>query len=1067
MCQTNQLTEENNKLLKELQRVREMNENLLSTIDGLKRLHVARKSECKCEANKLSEENKKLLKELQRVREMNENLLSTIDGLRTQLHVASKVTSEEVIKLNKTVDVLQKALERGKLLHEEEEQEKKNENKKLRSTIKELESCICGCEQQIQNKSAEISKQHRNIQELEKCVCTLQNQLQIKHGDISTLSNRIKELERYGNDVEQESSKASKDVDVLKSRIKELENYTLELQSKGKLCKICKQNVRVSFTDCSEVQTDGREPTHEQLELLLNRDELIKYQSSTLEKMQQELQNVCEREKELLAEKQTYCKENCSLQNKLLILERKLNEAERTAQEISNKEEIIKKQKEALNLLQRETECLRTAEAEMRTKNQECCACIQQLKNKVNELEISVENAEKRGNNLQTAEELQICKSNIKKLQKQKRNFEKVVGYFKEEMATMSQQLQNLQDLLNMSHESSQKEANKLMESLVNLQQLNQKLSLQLAAAEQKVILENQMNQLNQTKISELERMIAEKDVDLHKHTSTIETIKKSLQSSLQQNKELQQTISSLNQTIMEFQEIVRKYEEDNNKSKENTTLCKTQIGVCKDKLLELNVILERKTTELCTLECAYNQQHKSLKSCQIELNKFKEKQKTKQQYLKRVIEQLKIQLSAAQDAHKKVVERHNAVEKELDAIKCKDSAKDDEVDKYKKFVGELKVTLVELNDSLINQECRCQDEDSPDQSTNNSFEDASSCSCEMGYYLGIIESVKKATIQLMTNLSDSQKQNVKLEKENKHKQSQIEEMAKAQLERDKKYNELKQKLMDILKHSQAEEQHYIELTKTLHKEINLLKNDLEHKIKQFKEAERNAEEVASSISMELAAANEEVELLKEQLNNLVRQQRVVNSQNDQLQNQNEFLESKVATLEETGGSLRTQLEQYLVDIQKFQRDNETLQQKNHDLLCELRSLHASFEAVTSQKRDKQSIPCERMYAKPKNMSHLTCQGPCSLGSQGNDNESIYSISPVHSPCPPCPNRRQVDDCDWFADTYKNDSDSDEEVEEDWVSKVECLADQVKKTHKMWKHKMEKSDYTVTKDSKK
>lgn len=39
----------------------------------------------------------------------------------------------------------------------------------------------------------------------------------------------------------------------------------------------------------------------------------------------------------------------------------------------------------------------------MRTKNQECCACIQQLKNKVNELEISVENAEKRGNNLQTA----------------------------------------------------------------------------------------------------------------------------------------------------------------------------------------------------------------------------------------------------------------------------------------------------------------------------------------------------------------------------------------------------------------------------------------------------------------------------------------------------------------------------------------------------------------------------------------------------------------------------------------------------------------------------------------
>lgn len=42
----------------------------------------------------------------------------------------------------------------------------------------------------------------------------------------------------------------------------------------------------------------------------------------------------------------------------------------------------------------------------------------------------------------------------------------------------------------------------------------------------------------------------------------------------------------------------------------------------------------------------------------------------------------------------------------------------------------------------------------------------------------------------------------------------------------------------------------------------------------------------------------------------------------------------------------------------------------------------------------------------------------------------------------------------------------DDEEEDDWVSKVEDLAAQVKKTNKMWKNKLNGPEFTVTKDTK-
>ncbi|XP_050511516.1 uncharacterized protein LOC114328083 isoform X5 [Diabrotica virgifera virgifera] len=956
-----------------------------------------------------------------------------IKELRKEIkQLKQQVTHEEVEKLNNTIEELRNTLQESKTVREKEDQEKHVQMTTLNEEIQRLGNCLCEANAKLQEKDTEIFTLNRTIEDFQ---------------------------------------------------------YQYEPTSKTK------------------VQTDGSEPDEEQLQKLIQRDELIKYQADTLRMLQQELQRLKEKDKEFVCDREMSeenCDGICYLEQQVELIKGKLvqseNRVEELTREIDNKEEIIKSQKDTLNFVEKQLDILRSKESEMRIDNEHQCACIQQLKSRVTELETSTQDAERRANNLQ--------------------------------MATMS-------------NDTAQEENSKLMSAFVRVQELNQQLTIQLAAAEQKVVLENQMNQLNETKISELERMVSSKEIDIDKHSVTITNIKENLVCSLQQNEALQKTITSLSETVYEFHQCVQKYENDSCKSKEVTIVCQNQIESCKEKLIDLKDLLERKTSDLCKIEMAYNNQHRSLMCCQMELKEIKDRQKNKQYYLKCVIEELKDKLNKSEEERNKQTRELKLMQEDLGSLKRKNEKKDADIGRYRRIISDLKRTLTELNKNLSKkeipfrskcnrEECRRYieqfNETDLEVLQNQEAGTCVNCPCEVDFYRNVVEALKRAVNEIKIRLTSTQKKNKDLEKELRDKELQVQEISKTQIEKDKEYNELKQKLMERLQMVQGEETKFTEKSKQFEKEVASLKRELELKTLQLNEVEKSTQQIAGNKSIQLVCAQEEINVLKEQLNKLLRQHCAVNMENEKLHTQSTRMQTTVTNLEERSQLLKGQVEQYLVELQVVQKEKDSLHIRNQDLLRELRALQTSYDQQSGQQRYNEeaiksleselkdvkknrddiylesrtvvdyfrlwlqeqkkinefTVSKERDYFKTiemlkqqnhgpscpfvqspftRNISNLRnrqehCQSPWSLGSQGTS--SVHDGSPCRSPC-------INEGSDWYATNFRNDSEDDEveEDDDDWVTKVENLAAQVRKTNKMWRHKMEKADLTVTKDTKK
>lgn len=202
------------------------------------------------------------------------------------------------------------------------------------------------------------------------------------------------------------------------------------------------------------------------------------------------------------------------------------------------------------------------------------------------------------------------------------------------------------------------------------------------------------MNQLNQSKICELEKLISDKELDLGRHDRAILNIRQTLQCSLKQNEELHSTIVALNGTIAKLQIAIKKYENDNSKSKEYSMTCQEQIDSCKTKLEELKNSLERKTTELCKLEMAYNSQNRNLKSAQLELKEMKEKQKEKQCHIKCILGEMEEKLRVSEEKNKILMDDYKNLETKLGIISRRESIKQIEIQRYRQIVVDLKKTV-------------------------------------------------------------------------------------------------------------------------------------------------------------------------------------------------------------------------------------------------------------------------------------------------------------------------------------------------------------------------------------
>nr|CAH7722783.1 unnamed protein product [Callosobruchus chinensis] len=652
--------------------------------------------------------------------------------------------------------------------------------------------------------------------------------------------------------------------------------------------------------------------------------------------------------------------------------------------------------------------------------------------------------------------EKQKYKTEIKRLTKQKRCYEEVVVYFKEEMQLMADQLYNLQETLTLSHEAAQEENCRLYEAFLNVQSTNEKLCCQLSTAEQKVLEEYQSNQLNAAKVSDLERLVSQKELDLGRHDQAICSIRETLQCSLQQNEELHQTIVSLNETIAHLQQAIKKYELDNCRSRDNTSHYQAQINSCKEKLNDVKCTLEEKIQELCKLEMAYNSQNRCLRSAQAELQEMKERQRDRQCETKCVVRDLKKQIEKADLKIKGLEDEKNKLQQQLGNAARKDAVKDVELKRYRKVVGDLKNTLVDLNKSLIKKNFKCNNSEciKKEKSDSRDLDDVClNCPCEVVFYQGIVETLKETVIDLKDKLTETQTRNELLEREKGEKEAQ-------QQERDREYRKVRELLDEKMKKAQLEESRYLELAAQFQKEQSCMRKELELKTMQLDDVKKSCQEINSSRCLQLAYAQEEVNNLKDQLNNLLRKHCALNVENERLHSQSDRMQNTVSALEDKSQLLKGQVEQYLSELQIVQTEKESLVQKNRELLSELRSLQCSYSAVDKQQRDQccRSMPPKtcRFNLPPcqKNAypSPPRCHSSWSLGSQG-------TASMHESPCTsPSPN----EESDWYSSTFRNDS--DEEGEEDWVSKVEDLAAQVRRTNRFWKTKMESAEYAVSRD---
>lgn len=233
------------------------------------------------------------------------------------------------------------------------------------------------------------------------------------------------------------------------------------------------------------------------------------------------------------------------------------------------------------------------------------------------------------------------------------------------------------------------------MQAFFEAQTLNEKLSTQLCACEQKAQLENQMNQLQEAKISELQEIIKKKEIDLTTHDQAILNIHQTLNDSLKQNEALQSTIAELNETINCLREDVKKYEKENCENRNSTLAFQEQIDCYCEKLEELRKDLDEKTAQCLKLEMAYNSEKRALKMTQKQLHEKEQLQQERAREMMGALEEFKCKLKVSEENNGKLSQEYEAMQNQVAKLSRKEAIKDLEIKRYRKIVGELKTTVI------------------------------------------------------------------------------------------------------------------------------------------------------------------------------------------------------------------------------------------------------------------------------------------------------------------------------------------------------------------------------------
>ncbi|XP_060518225.1 uncharacterized protein LOC132697013 isoform X2 [Cylas formicarius] len=668
------------------------------------------------------------------------------------------------------------------------------------------------------------------------------------------------------------------------------------------------------------------------------------------------------------------------------------------------------------------------------------------------------------------------CKDQVKKLAKQKKCYEEVVAYFKDEIAVMAEQLNNLQELLTLSNESSQQESQKFMRAYAEIQELNENLSSQLCGCQQRAEHERRLNQLYETKISELQKNIQEKELDLCRHKDTIGNISEQLQSCLRQNQEFQATVFQLNTATIQLQRAVKTYEVENESIKQRSRECQERIESYSKLLGELKSNLQEKTTECLKFEKAYKNKKTALNAAQSELCECRKKMQENELNMVDVLNDLKEKLSISEDSNNRLFEEYGKLQAHLASVANKEAVKDQEIKRYRKIVGELKGTMMELNSELTKgliqkelKENNCNNKKCKRNAEATSRrEDSCNCPCEVEFYQKMVDILKKSITDLKAKLTDAQQKNKQLEESVKRKDTEIAELGKIQENKDKELNDCRNlitKLTAELHDARQNVSKLTDLTKKLEKEVSQLNQDLEVRTLQLNEDNRKAQEINSSKCVQLVCAQDEIQNLKEEMTNVLKRVDKLDKENKMLRTENNQFQCTITCLRDKSDRVQRQLDQYREEMQHVTAEKCELMQENKHLADQMKTLQSSYYCINSQQRELQGHkrPVRPIHKDKMDDSRTKrrteCVSPCSLGSQGIASAYEHE-SPSGSPCP-------NDVYDWYSSTFRSESENDSADEELCVTRLNNLTQEMRKSNRAWLHQSKTyGDYGVSRETK-
>ena len=490
MRQGSIMNKENNIIIKKDPRNNENKpEEPLNKIMKLNNLYNQQNEILKNENSRLKESERELRilkdelivkkEELEKQIKYNNELKSTINGLKNNNEKSKKSLDEEITKKNKAIEKLKKEINE---LHEksreiiENQKNKDDKIKELQEKIQQLESQVKIDKEKISQKDKELNNNKKIIKQLSEEINKLKETIKIKDNEINKLEKKIKELEELINKL-----KVNKNQSQLKLSLQNIRNTEEELVNSTK------NDTDPNLITSKQEYLENRKKNNK-ITIVAKNIETDKNQNILNEKNIKGLKEKSEEDKNKLEEIQ-------ALKNEIINLKKTLNSLNKENNELKNIEKELENKIFLLNQKESEISNLKSKNKELEKRNETQSKILNDYQSKISKCYNEIENSNKKIEDLtKQIKEFQNDdnKRNINLANKEKEINLRLneINKKEKELNNKALFLENLENLLesenqkiqktNLYIEQIMKENNNLKIQNNNLMQQNQQLQNQI-----------------------------------------------------------------------------------------------------------------------------------------------------------------------------------------------------------------------------------------------------------------------------------------------------------------------------------------------------------------------------------------------------------------------------------------------------------------------------------------------------------------------------------------------------------------------------------------------------------